>query len=106
MSSKDETIILKDENGKTLRFDGTGNCALFHEQFDDGMISKGYAGIVSPDNYEEPLEPEEALRNVANETANHHDFAAAGHYKKAMAYYRNRGGVCHSVYKCHLSVDI
>jgi len=66
MSSKDETIILKDENGKTLRFDGTGNCALFHEQFDDGMISKGYAGIVSPDNYEEPLEPEEALRNVAN----------------------------------------
>lgn len=104
--NRDETIILKDENGKNLRYDGTGNCALFHEQFDDGMIAKGYAGIVSPDNYEMPLEPEDALRNIANEVATHHDFSAAGGFQKAMSHYRNRGGVVHSVYKYHMSVDI
>jgi hypothetical protein len=70
------------------------------------MIAKGYAGIVSPDNYEVPLEPEDALRNIANDTADHHDFSAAGNFKKAMAHHRNRGGVVHSVYKSHLSVDI
>ena len=82
--SRDETIILKDEDGKTLKpYDGTGNCTLFHEQFDDGMTAKGYAGIISLDNYEEPLEPEEALNNVRNDTANHHDFSAAGSFQKA-----------------------
>ena len=57
--------------------------------FDYGMIAKGYSGIVSLDNYEVPLEPEEALRNVANDTANHHDYLAAGNYKKAIAYHLN-----------------
>ena len=81
MSKEDTTIlVLKGEDGKILKYDGTGNCALFHEQFDDIMITKGYAGIVSTSNYEVPIPPEEALNNIANGVGDHHDFASSGKF--------------------------
>ena len=106
MSKEDTALILKDEFGMILKYDGSGNCTLFHEQYDDVMTTKGYAGIVSTNNYEIPIPPEEALHNVANGVGDHHDYAAAGKYQHALAIHRNRCGPVHGWYKYCMSTDI
>ena len=54
MSDRSKEEIPRDEEGRILHFDGTGNCSLFHERFDSYMTGKGYAGNIAVDNYEVP----------------------------------------------------
>ena len=103
MNNYQQKEVLKDDLGMKIHYDGTGNCSLFHEKFDECMTGKGFGGIVSTDDYEVPLRPIEAFHNIDNGDANHHDHASASHYNKDLAVHLNRCGVVHASYKSCLS---
>jgi len=61
-----ESIVATNGSNQIIHFDGTGDCAKFHKDFNNRMRRKGYGGIVSNDNYEVLLRPDDAFARVAN----------------------------------------
>lgn len=96
----------KGEDGKSLYYDGSGNCQLFHERFDECMKAKGFGGIVDVDDYEVPMRPDDAFQRIANEVGNHGDFQITGSFTTAQSKHLNRCGVVHSSYKACLSLAV
>lgn len=83
----------KGEDGKSLYYDGSGNCQLFHERFDECMKAKGFGGITDVDDYEVPMRPDDAFQRIANEVGNHGDFQITGSFTTAQSKHLNRCGV-------------
>ena len=98
--------VLKDDAGAKIHYNGTGNCSLFHEKFNECMTVKGFAGIISVDDYEVPRRPDDAFQRIENEVGDHRDFASTSHYTKELATHLNRCGVVHSSYKSCLSDSV
>ena len=103
---KRDSIVATDEFNKIIKFDGTGDCAQFHKNFNTCMKEKGYGGIVSIENYEVPLRPDDAFARVDNGVYNRHDGGDIAAYNKTNGTFLNRCEIVMASYKRTLSQSI
>jgi hypothetical protein len=80
-----------------LRSDGTGDCGKHERDFDLFAKSRGYAGIVSQDDYEVPVRPDDAFAREAYGRATRDDNYDINMFNKANTPYLNR---CSTVMEC------
>ena len=77
----------KDDKGKVLAYDGTTDCAEFLHQFDAFCESRGFGGVVSRNNYEQPRVPVDVYGRIASGVANERDAGTVATYEKANAHF-------------------
>lgn len=62
-----------DSHGNKLTYDGTTDCVEFFKAFDGYCDLHKYGGVVSRDNFAEPVCPENAFRRTRAGRDNHKD---------------------------------
>jgi len=58
-------LVAYGEDKKSLMFDGTGDCQLFHKEFDKCMKANSLEGVISLDNCSVPLRPAAVIQRAA-----------------------------------------
>ena len=104
--SRQSSVMLTNEFQELINFDGTGDCALFHKQFDACMREKGYGGVVSNNDYEVPLRPDDAFARVEIGVYNRSDGGDIAMYNKNNGQFLNRVEFVIACYKRALSQSV
>ena len=104
--SRQSSVMLTNEFQELINIDGTGDCALFHKQFDACMREKGYGGVVSNNDYEVPLRPDDAFARVEIGVYNRSDGGDIAMYNKNNGQFLNRVEFVIACYKRALSQSV
>lgn len=70
---RDSDMIALDYKGIPLKYDGTTDCTEFFEMFDAYCEKHRLGGVVSRDNFDEPLRPDDSIMRIANGIPNDRD---------------------------------
>ena len=65
--------MAKDDHGKILAYDGTTDLAEFYQWFDAFCEARGFGGVVSRVNYEQPVPPLDSIGRIAMGFPNERD---------------------------------
>ena len=80
----------KDDQGHILNYDGTTDCTQFLQWFDSWCESRGFGGVISRNNYEQPHPPLDAMGRIALGHPNERDQGNVASYNKANAYFLSK----------------